>query len=66
MTLSERNRLTRAINRYTGACINYSWRYGGDPDDVPDIEKARKKARLALKRVLDELMTLPAEQHHGN
>lgn len=63
MTLSERNLLTRAINRYTRACIDYSWRYGGNPDDVPAIEQERKNARKALKRVLDELTV---EQRHGN
>lgn len=68
MNLKQRNRITRAINKYVRAYDADSWKGGGDPAEIPAIELRLKRARSALTRALDQAMeTAPSlEQHRGN
>lgn len=59
VTVKQRNRLQRAINRYARACVEFSWRGGGDPMDVPAIEWRLKLALRHLNKVLDEIVPVP-------
>ena len=58
MTDKERDRLVRAIERYARARVDNSWKGGGDPDDIPRIERRLKRASADLNKLIDEL-------HHG-
>ena len=55
ITIKDRNRLTHAISRYAQATVDSSWKGGGDPADIPEIEAAFEISRLKLLRVLDSI-----------
>lgn len=68
MTLNQRNRITRAINKYVRAFDADSWKGGGDPADIPAIEARLRQAKKQLKRAMDDATVMPPslEQYHGN
>lgn len=45
--------LMRAINRVVRASVAHSWRYGGDPAAVPDIECEKQRAFEKLYAAID-------------
>lgn len=46
--------LMRRVERLIGAEIADSWKGGGDPDDIPEIERELRLARRELERFLRE------------
>lgn len=40
----DKKRLQRKIHRYVKAAIADSWKGGGDPEDIPDIEQEYQAA----------------------
>ena len=45
--------LKKAIEMYAQACVNDSWKGGGDPADFPEIERKLKDAEVLLKDLTD-------------
>lgn len=66
MDLKQRNRIVRAINKYVRAFDADSWKGGGDPDDIPNIERRLARTKIALKRALDAAMTEPEVQQYDH
>lgn len=58
-----RKKLALLIERYGSALVADSWKGGGDPDDIPDIEYELEKARAKLELILNtEVFTKQKEQ----
>ena len=52
-------KLMRAVRRLVDAELNDSWKGGGDPADIPDVEKELVLAKLAYRSVIAEVFTEP-------
>lgn len=52
MTKSDVPMLWAAIQRYAQACVADSWKGGGDPADIPDIEDELSNAQCALEDIV--------------
>jgi len=50
------DRLRRRLKRYVEAAIAESWKGGGDPDNIPEINAELRFASASLKEVISELM----------
>ena len=48
ITQREAYKLSRLIRNLLDSAVTYSWRGGGDPEDVPQIEEAHL---IAIKKV---------------
>ena len=48
--------LMRAVRRYVHAYNCDSWKGGGDPADIPAIERELRNARKALKKTIAEVI----------
>ena len=57
-TTAEGRRLKRLATAYANAFANWTWRRGGDPEGVPEIEERLKKARRKLFDAIDSLTSI--------
>jgi len=55
MTKSQAATLRRKIHRFVRATEDDSWKGGGDPDCIPEIEKEVKDATGDLRKYIDSL-----------
>lgn len=60
ITLKERNRLVRAVQRRIRAVVANEWKGAGHPDDNDEIERELKAANEHYWKVLREI-TQPAQ-----
>lgn len=51
----KRERLKNAIGEVVVAAIADSWKGGGDPADIPLIEKDLQNAMMTLQAVVDDI-----------
>ena len=47
-----RARIQKVIDRLIKAEIEDSWKGGGDPEDIPEIEKELRRARASFEKLL--------------
>lgn len=59
MTFNDRKRLLRAITNYVNASINESWKGGGDPADIPEIDERLKIRKEQMMKVIDSIESVP-------
>jgi hypothetical protein len=57
---TQHHTLCRLIEAYRDAAIEDSWKGGGDPADIPGIERTVKCAKDDLNAFIDEI-TAPAD-----
>lgn len=55
MTPGQRRRLVTLLHKYAQAIVNDSWKGGGDPADIPEIEAELINAKRNLDHYLDIL-----------
>lgn len=52
-------KLVCAIMAFTRACVADSWKGGGHPDDIPEIEADLNLRRAQLNKLLSRVMENP-------
>ncbi len=55
ITKNQANHLKTLIRQLVQAELADSWKGGGDPDDVPDIEKELIKCKRQIKQYIEHL-----------
>lgn len=55
ITPRQAHKLERLIQLVVDAEVANSWKGGGDPADIPEIEAALTIARMRLKKLITEL-----------
>jgi len=55
LSLEQRNKLVRMLNKHVKEQVRLSWKGGSDPDEWERIESAAKQARARLNKFLNLL-----------
>lgn len=56
--MNHKTKLQRAIRRLVRAEVNYSWKGGGDPENIPYLTQELKLARKAVRAAIESLIQL--------
>ena len=62
MSEADAKKLRRLIRIYVQWCDADSWKGGGDPDSIPEIERGLRKAKKNLFGFIRSLTGKPAEE----